>query len=339
MKRNSLFFVCLLLLCCFHGDTQENKKLIVPGAVWKDVDNHTINAHGGGVLYFHDTYYWFGEIKKGKTWRVPGITSWEDYRVAAGGVGCYSSKDLMNWKYEGVVLASEKHDPAHDLHTSRVIERPKVIYNSSTHKFVMWMHIDKEDYGYARVGVAVSERPQGPYRYVESLRPNGQMSRDMTLFQDDDRKAYLVYSSEDNRTMQVCLLSDDYLRPTTSYKRILIDANREAPAMFKYQDKYYLITSLCTGWDPNKALYAESLQPLGEWKMRNNPCTGPDADSTYHAQSTFVLPIAGKNNAFIFMADRWNKSNLEDSRYLWLPLRIDQGKPVVEWKTAWSPVD
>jgi len=48
-----------------------------------------INAHGAGVLFHNGVYYLYGEIKKGKTWLVPGQT-WEDYRVPAGGVSCYS---------------------------------------------------------------------------------------------------------------------------------------------------------------------------------------------------------------------------------------------------------
>jgi len=268
---------------------------------------------------------------------VPGVTSWEDYRVDASGISCYSSKDLLHWKYEGVALSPDMKDSNSDIHYTKVIERPKVIYNDRTKKFVMWMHIDKDDYSYAHAGVAVSDKPAGPYHFIRSQRPNGQMSRDMTLFKDDDGKAYHIYSSEDNRTMHICLLSDDYLKPTVTYKRILVDANREAPALFKYKGKYYLITSLCTGWDPNKALYAEADHPLGEWKQLDNPCTGPGADSTYHAQSTYVLPVAGKNNSFVFMADRWNKTDLEDSRYIWLPLHISGNKPVIEWKEEWTP--
>jgi hypothetical protein len=45
-----------------------------------------------------------------------------------------------------------------------------------------------------------------------------------------------------------------------------------------------------------------------------------------------VLPVAGKNDTFIFMADRWKKTDLPDSRYIWLPLRIVDGKPVIAWK-------
>jgi hypothetical protein len=49
-----------------------------------------------------------------------------------------------------------------------------------------------------------------------------------------------------------------------------------------------------------------------------------------------VLPVQGKKDAFIFMADRWNKTNLEDSRYVWLPLRIWDMHVEVEWKDEWS---
>src|SRR5579871_4585510 len=162
---------------------------------WKDEKGNFINAHGAGILFYNNTYYLFGEIKKGKTHLVPN-QSWEDYRVDASGISCYSSKDLVNWKYEGIALAPNKTDSSSDIHISKVIERPKVIYNARTKKFVMWMHIDKEDYSYAHVGVAVSDKPQGPYHFLRSLQPNGQQSRDMTLFKDTNGKAYLIYSSE-----------------------------------------------------------------------------------------------------------------------------------------------
>jgi hypothetical protein len=302
----------------------------IRGEKWNDNEGHPINAHGAGLLYHNGIYYMFGEIKKGKTWLVPA-QDWEDYRVPAGGVSCYSSRDLQTWKYEGVALASIKGDASNDLDTSRVIERPKVIYNRAIGKFVMWMHIDTKDYAYSRSGVAISDSAPGPYHYLGSVRPNGQMARDMTLFKDEDERAYIVYSSENNNTMHVCLLSDDYLSPTKTFSRILENRRREAPAMFKYKGKYYLITSACTGWSPNAASYAIADHPLGPWKEFDNPCKGPGADVTFQGQSSFVLPLANEPNHFIFIADRWNKSNLEDSRYLWLPLYMKKGRPVIKW--------
>jgi hypothetical protein len=298
---------------------------------WKDSNGNFINAHGAGVLCHNGIYYLFGEIKKGKTWLVPG-QNWEDYRVPAGGVSCYSSIDLKHWRYEGIALTPVSGNSASDIDTSKVIERPKVIYNNKTHEFVMWMHIDAKDYSYAHAGVAVSNSPAGPYKYLHSVRPNGQMSRDMTLFKDDNGKAYLIYSSENNKTMQVCLLSDDYLAPTKTYSRILIERNREAPAIFKNNGKYYLITSACTGWSPNAANYSVADKPLGPWKEYGNPCKGPGAEKTFEAQSTFVLPVNGLKRYYIFMADRWNKTDLEKSTYLWLPLTIENGKVEIKIK-------
>ena len=97
---------------------------------WLDTDGHFINAHGAGVLFHDGEYYLYGEIKKGKTKLVPG-QDWEDYRVDAGGVSCYSSRDLVHWKNEGVALAPNPTDTASDLYIGRVVERPKVIYNRS----------------------------------------------------------------------------------------------------------------------------------------------------------------------------------------------------------------
>lgn len=312
----SIFLIAGLSFLLYNASAQ------APNDKWLDTDGRFINAHGAGVMYHNGTYYLFGEIKKGKTWLVPN-QSWEDYRVPAGGISCYSSNDLKHWKYEGVAVSPVKGQPENDLDTSRVIERPKVIYNSKTKQFVMWMHIDKKDYSYSQSGVAVSATPTGPYRYLHSVKPNGHMARDMTVFQDTDGRAYLVYSSENNNTMQVCLLSDDYLSPTKTYSRVLINKRREAPALFKNNGKYYLITSLCTGWSPNAAMYAVADNPLGPYKEFGNPCIGKGAETTFQAQSTYVLQVNGK---YIFMADRWDKLDLEKSTYLWLPLTVSNSK-------------
>ncbi len=198
------------------------------------------------------------------------------------------------------------------------------------------MPLDSEDQSYARAGVAGSDRSTGPFRFAGSVRTNGAMARDMTVFQDDDGKAYHFFSSENNATMHVVLLSDDYLQPTQSEKRILIGQSREAPAVFKYQHKYYLVTSACTGWAPNAAAYAVADTVLGQWNQLDNPCKGDHADSTYFSQSTYILPVQNTSNAFIFLADRWNKHNLQDSRYVWLPLVMRNEKPLIVWKDNWN---
>lgn len=341
MKRKIIWsFALLACLCCLPSaktKAQTKNAAIIPGEVWKDTDGNPINAHGGGLLYHEGTYYWYGEYKKGET-ILPEWATWECYRTDVTGVSCYSSKDLLNWKFEGIVLPAVKDDKKHDLHPSKVLERPKVIYNEKTKKFVMWAHVESADYSKACAGVAVSDSPTGTFTYVGSFRPNGAMSRDQTVFVDDNGKAYQFYSSENNATLYISELTDDYLKPTGRYTRNFVKQSREAPAVFKYNGKYYMLSSGCTGWDPNVAELAVADSIMGQWTTIGNPCTGPDADKTFYAQSTYVQQVYGKGNAYIAMFDRWKKKNLEDSRYVWLPLEFGKdGTIAIPWRDSWDP--
>ena len=223
--RNIFWSMTLVVACLFGAATAQAQKqvttnnAIVPGEVWNDTDGNPINAHGGGILYHEGTYYWYGEYKKGKT-ILPEWATWECYRTDVTGVSCYSSKDLLNWKFEGIVLPAVKDDQGHDLHTSKVLERPKVIYNPKTKKFVMWAHVESADYSKACAGVAISDSPTGEFTYLGSFRPNGAMSRDQTVFVDDDGRAYHFYSSENNATLYISELTDDYQRPSGRYTRM-----------------------------------------------------------------------------------------------------------------------
>ncbi|WP_404425175.1 glycoside hydrolase family 43 protein [Nibricoccus sp. IMCC34717] len=324
------FLLSLALLSPMtFASTQAQPAPVVCGERFLDTAGQPVNAHGAGILEHNGWYYLYGEIKQGRTWLVER-TNWECYRVDAGGVSCYRSKDLLTWENLGVALPAVRDDKFHDLHPSRVIERPKVIFNEKTGKFVMWMHVDSEDYLDARAGVAVADKPEGPFTYIAGLRPNGYMARDLGLFKDDDGKAYLLVASENNETLHIVLLSDDYLRPSGTFARAFVGLSREAPAMFKHKGIYHMITSACTGWDPNPAGWASALSPLGPWTMLGNPCIGAGAEKTFGAQSTFVLPLKGDGNSFLFLADRWNKLDLEKSTYLWLPLQMVDGKPVID---------
>jgi hypothetical protein len=306
-----------------------------PGEVWLDTAGHPINAHGGGVLFHDGTYYWYGENKQGRTWLPDSTKAWSGYRVDVTGIRCYSSHDLLHWRDEGLVLKAVTDDTAHDLHASKVCERPKVVYNPRTKKFVMWMHIDSEDYKAARAGVAVADKPTGPFKYLESVRPEGQMSRDQTLFQDDDGKAYRIFSSEGNDTTYISLLSDDYLKHAGKFVRIFIKRRMEAPCVFKHEGKYWFVGSDCTGWAPNPARSAVADSIWGPWKELGNPCRGSGAETTFGGQSTFVFPVVGRSDIFVFMADRWNKNNLQESRYLWLPIKFKDRGFEVPWHDSW----
>ena len=349
----------LLTLCSCQSTTAaadpNSPYAFHPGQIWPDTEGTHINAHGGGILYYNNTYYWFGEHK---TEGRRGNQAWV-------GVGCYSSKDLYIWKNEGIALPVVENDPTHDLAAGCILERPKVIYNDKTKKFVMWFHLELKGKGYsaARAGVAVADKPTGPYTYLYSLRPNagiwpdnvtekdkrpkpdnllardfesGQMSRDMTLFVDDDNKAYHIYAAEDNYTINMSLLTDDYLKPAGKYVRVLPRQHLEAPTIFKHKGIYYFIGSECTGWRPNPAHSAFAKSIWGPWKELGNPCISEGKETTYESQSTYVLPVAGKKDAFIFMADRWVPRNAIDGRYIWLPIEFRGERPILRWRDSWD---
>ncbi len=300
-----------------------------PGKVWKDNNGVPVNAHGGGMLFDQGRYWWFGEHKvEGKK----GNNAWV-------GVHCYSSADLYNWKDEGIALKVSE-DSASDITAGCILERPKVIFNRQSGKYVMWFHLELKGQGYkaARSGVAVADRVAGPYSFVESMRPNGEMARDMTLFVDDDGKAYHFYASEDNATMVISELSGDYLKPSGRFVKILNGRFREAPAVCKHRGKYYLITSDCTGWAPNAAGVAVAESIWGPWKESGNPCQGAVSETvlTFRSQSTFIQPVVGRPGAFIFMADRWNPGNAIDGRYVWLPIMWENDMPAIRWMHEWN---
>lgn len=344
-----------------------------PGQPWLATDSVHINAHGGGILFCKGKYYWYGEYK------IAGRLG----NSAQVGVSCYSSSDLNTWKNEGIALKVEENNPESEIQKGCIIERPKVIYNTKTQKFVMWFHLELNGKGYAaaRTAVAIADKPEGPYSYIKSYRPNagvwplqfpeawkkaqpgedtlkwwtdrwrkavteglfvrkhfaeGQMARDMTVFVDDNGKAYHIHSSEENLTIHISELSDDYLSFTDKWMQVFPAGHNEAPAICKFKGKYYLITSGCTGWAPNAARSTVANSIWGPWEPIGNPCIGEGSETTFQSQSTYILKVEGLNNAFIFMADRWTPRNPIDGGHIWLPLLFENDKPVLRWYNEWN---
>lgn len=365
------------------------------GAVIRDTNGKVIQAHGGQIQQLtvngKTKWYWIGEDKT------------NDYRPCPG-IHMYTSEDLYNWTDEGVVLKTAKTyeefqtdkyftDLYGDLKTEEekkavftdiwqgenadegcVIERPKMLYNDKTGKYVIWFHADGQDpfaesaggnYAKAKAGVAIADSPTGPYKLLGSYLLNtnedadhgfdsqGGHVRDMNLFKDDDGTAYVMYSSDGNQTMYIARLNEEYTNVAKNqeeavegvdFTRNFINSFREAPAMFKYNGKYYLMTSGCTGWAPNQAQYAVADHPLGPWTVMGDPCPDNGSGTTYDTQSTCIFPVDAANGKFIYMGDRWSnpdKGNaLRDSRYVWLPVEFQAGnKMAVRRYSNWTLED
>jgi hypothetical protein len=162
----------------------------------------------------------------------------------------------------------------------------------------------------------------GDYQDLKSSRPLSHESRDIGQFIDDNGSAYLIFEDRPFG-FRIAKLSDDYL--TMEKEVCLIPEHMEGGALVHYDGLYYVIGSALTGWraNPNKYATAKSLE--GPWSEFKD--IAPPETNTYGSQSTMMLKVAGtKTITVIFMGDIWKPQTQWDSRYLWMPLEIGNGK-------------
>ena len=288
------------------------------GAARTDTSGNTLQLHGLGIIKVGSTWYGFGEDKTGES---SSNTSFQD-------IPCYSSTDLSTWTRAGTALTRQSSG---DLGPSRIVERPKVIYNSSTSTYVMYMHIDSLSYAEAKVGVATSNTPCGPYTYQGSFQPLGHQSRDLGLYQDTDGTAYLL--SEDRANgLRIDKLSADYLSVASS---VALFADYEAPAMFKANGTYYLFGSHLTGWSSNDNVYATATSLTGTWSsFRDFAAPGTN---TYNSQTANVITVqGGSGTSYLYAGDRWTTGDLGSSALIWLPITISGTTVNVGQYPSWS---
>eukprot|EP00928_Gymnodinium_smaydae_P058717 TRINITY_DN41912_c0_g1_i1.p1 TRINITY_DN41912_c0_g1~~TRINITY_DN41912_c0_g1_i1.p1 ORF type:complete len:448 (+),score=20.84 TRINITY_DN41912_c0_g1_i1:33-1376(+) len=325
------FMQCRLLFAFVFVKSVAGSDVVHVGKHWKDTQGKRIEAHGGGMLLspVDARWYWFGETRK--VWPPEGIN-------------CYSSSSIDGpWSFEGRVFhASQIKQP--DTSGPFVIERPKVLYNSRTRKFVMWFHLDANDYTYRHVGVATADAPSGPWEFVHGFQPDGIPSLDMSLFQDPvDGQAYFVRSC-DNSYVGISRLTPDYLRSSgliSTYRPAL-----EGMAIFRHPNgTYYMLTSHLTGWEPNPLVLLRasgSTLDAPDWVDMGNPtqhCT------SFNSQPTFVVQYTPQHAEpyFVYMADNWlycnperSKGDLVDACYVWLPIQFLDDSVRIRWQSDWS---
>ena len=137
-------------------NTEKNSKRydsIRPGQVWLDTEGKRIQAHGGSVMYLDGSYYWYGENKE-FTDPTKNIWHW--------GVRCYRSEDLYNWEDLGLIIPPDTDNEKSSIHPSSMMDRPHIIYNRRTKKFVCWLKIMEKD-GTQSETVLTADKLTGPY--------------------------------------------------------------------------------------------------------------------------------------------------------------------------------
>ncbi|NMB33088.1 MAG: family 43 glycosylhydrolase [Clostridium sp.] len=317
--------IARLVILCFMGVfvlggsrilAAQKEKTLANATQFEDISGNKIHAHGGCLIEHNGCYYWYGEHRDSSNLFL--------------GVSCYKSLDLINWEYRGEVLSP---DSAQELKRCN-IERPKVMYNASTNEFVMWMHWENgSHYGEARAAVAYGKTPDGKFTYLQSFRPMkdtgvtdhglpGYMSRDCSVFVDSDGKGYFISSSNENMDLHLYELTPDYKDIAFLKAKLFVGQQRESPCLIKRGGYYYLITSGCTGWQPNQAKFAYSRNLENGWSELYNLANS----STYNSQPAFIFPVAGSEGvSYLYTGDQWAGAwggKVNDSRYVWLPLEF-----------------
>ncbi len=297
-----------------------------------DTDGHILNVSDGGILYADGAYHWYGQALGDLPFKPHG----EGGQVTHKGVNMYRSQDLSTWTYEGVVLKCEAQQNS-PLRAPMRFERPKILYNKKTGKYVLWCHYVgyPGDHSFSDVGgealVAMSDHVNGEYRLVSISRPidRAGVVRDCTVYQDASGSAYFIYDrhigggfnkvlAPFERCLHIVKLSDDYLSFTDEYARIDAADAREAPCIVKHDGYYYMITSGLTGWNYNPAKYFRSRDLMHGWEDMGDPCVGDEEKTTFRTQGTFIFTT--REGRDILMSERHNTENFLRCSYIWFPI-------------------
>ena len=272
---------------------------IKPGQIWLDMEGKRIQAHAGSIFYENDTFYWYGENKE-KTTPGSGIWHW--------GVRCYSSKDLYNWQDEGVIIPPVENDPASSLHPTSYMDRPHIIFNKNTGKYICFLKIMEKD-NTQTLTIMSADRLLGPYTMITTkYRPLNMSAGDFDLAVARDGKAY--YYFERVHSELICAdLTADYTGVTgyysTHFPNLYPPYVREAPAYFTRRNLHYLVTSGTTSYNPNPSEVACSRTFHGPFEILGNPHVNDPSNTSFCSQISSVFKHPKKKDLYIAVADRW----------------------------------
>lgn len=333
-------------------------KTIRPGKWWYDTDGKLIQAHGGSIIEAEGKYWWYGENKEG----ITGDALGEPCPYWHHGVKLYSSTDLYNWTDEGFCVA-ESDDKENPFHPENLMDRPHVLYNEKTGKYVLWAKtVCGRDFDKCFFSVCVGDSLKN-MRFVKKIYPHNHNVGDFDMFVHNG-KGYVVYEKP-HTEMIISELTEDFTDVAEKWSTHLhLKAPpyiREAPAVFKKDGKIYLLTSGTTGYYANPSIVYDITDLHGEWKDLGLACIDDKNNDSFHAQFASVFYVE-KSDTYIALGDRWltdlvfdkpdaqeefyqlffngipmspqeelHESNTSLAKYVWLPIEFTKDGPRIRW--------
>jgi beta-xylosidase len=259
--RHAVVLSCFaLMLAIVSGSHVNAQSTFYPGGDWYDVNGNIVQAVEGGIMQIGNLYYLWGMDRSQNNYRFRGVN-------------LYSSPDLKTWTFVNTILSRTSHP---DLDNDAVVERPKLLHNTSTGQFILWVHYEGWNaYSTAEVGYATSSTVGGNYTWQGHFRPLNNDSRDMNVFKDSDGKAYIISSVAINSQVVIMELDASYTSPVQEVFRGYNSNSSsgigcEGHAIIKSGGTYFWIQSFCSGWDTNDNRYFTATSLAGPWTSRGN---------------------------------------------------------------------
>lgn len=267
------------------------------GVAFHDDKGALLNAHGGGINQVGDTFYFSGE------YFVYSASATYETNNSFHGFSMYSSKDLLTWKFEKLILPKQ---PSGELGPDRNGERPHIIKCPSSGEYVLYAHAASLDYQTDKeVVYATSATINGDYQYRGPLTNASGVKAvhsDMSALVDGENNPYVI--TESGHVYKLAADCRSWLTDT-AYSAM---GGMESPTAFRAGDSYFWIMSNKTGYRANDNEYASAPAMTGPWTNRG--LIAPVDARTWISQSTFVLPVVGSvGTVYVYIGDHWQNAN------------------------------
>ena len=282
----------------------------------RDTNGNILEAFEGTLLQAGDRFYFYGVTYTDRALPALMRCSREDI------VRCYSSDDLNTWTDHGSVLVDR---------LNQYFITPKVIYNRTTKKYVMWYNV-LDTLWDGMMNVATSDYPEGPFEtQSRDVRLGFEKPGCVALFVDSDDSAYIIYNTHQDHLSQIERLSADYLQGTGEVAPLSPESG-EGQILFRRDDLYYYIqgTTCCYRPEGTNALVYTASHPMGPYTLSSemNPLRAGSDEREVAGQLFGVTEIQTADGpAYIWLATRWHSTpdelNGHDFIYWSPPLQFD----------------
>ena len=350
----------------------EDKQLITNDRFYTDTDGNPLYSQGGGIFKFpnDDKYYWYGvRYKESVSYVANPSESRNVEHPAFEAFTCYTSTDLVNWKYEGDVANLQTLGQSWCGWAGRC----GVVYDEKENKYILVSQFNGTI-------IASADNPLGPFKTEKGyfwggtslpVIQNGDTG-DLTMFYDEDGKGYMICSSANGRAyLYVVPMGKDTsgkydfdfanIKELGSSTKSYYDEDGtiknkdkggiEGDCMFKYKDHYYFTGSDLYGWHGSRVYVFESADIMGDYKLKpdyvdaskattNYPYIMQGAKDSYahNSQTGFYYTLHGsKQDTVIYCGDRWCSFSGHGVGYnQWVPLTMDGYTPHFNDLSQWK---